>query len=239
LANKIIHLPEIGEVHLQKKSRAKRLSIRLKPMQAVQVTVPQRVSFDEAEKMVLSKIDWIKKHLPKMQKIAEQVTIFSTEKPYLTKFHQLYLLESQQADFQVLRKQNIVQLYYPQNLKSDDEQVQTAAKQVLQKIWRKEAQDYLPQRTAELAQKHNFKYKIVKILNARTRWGSCSADNVISLNLHLIRLPQALLDYVILHELCHTIEKNHAPAFWSLLDKVSGDAKGLDKQLNQYRIEVF
>jgi hypothetical protein len=239
LTNKIIHLPEIGEVHLQKESRAKRLSIRLKPKQAVQVTVPQRVSFAEAEKMVLSKIDWIKKHLPKLQKIAEQATTFSPEKPYLTKFHQLHLIESQQTDFQVVRKQNNVQLYYPQTLKAEDALVQDAARQVLQKIWHQEAQDYLPQRTAELAQKHNFKYKTVKIRNARTRWGSCSADNVISLNLHLIRLPQALLDYVILHELCHTVEKNHATSFWNLLDQVSGDAKGLDKQLNTFRIEIY
>jgi hypothetical protein len=239
LTTKIIHLPEIGEVHLHKKARAKQLSIRLKPQQAVQVTIPQRLSFAEAEKIVLSKVAWIKKHLPKMQEIAQQATVFSPAQPYTTRSHQLYLLPSQQPDFQVLRKQNRVELYYPQTLDFADPSVQNAAKAVLLRIWRTEAQNYLPQRTAELAQKNGFQFKAVKIRQARTRWGSCSHDNIISLNLHLVRLPQSLLDYVILHELCHTVEKNHAPAFWQLLDKVCGNAKALDKQLNDFRIEVF
>ena len=54
-----------------------------------------------------------------------------------------------------------------------------------------------------------------------------------------MRLPEHLCDYVILHELCHTIEKNHGKHFWTLLDKVSGNAKGLDKELKNYNPSIF
>ena len=52
-------------------------------------------------------------------------------------------------------------------------------------------------------------------------------------------LPDHLIDYVILHELAHTKVKNHGVHFWNLLDKVSGNAKGLDKEVKQYRIGVY
>ena len=54
-----------------------------------------------------------------------------------------------------------------------------------------------------------------------------------------MRLPQHLRDYVILHELAHTVEKNHGPKFWALLHKISGNAYGLDKEMKQYRIDIF
>jgi predicted metal-dependent hydrolase len=63
--------------------------------------------------------------------------------------------------------------------------------------------------------------------------------NNINLSLHLMRLPEALCDYVILHELAHTVEKNHGPRFWALLDKISGDARGLDNQLKNFKIAIF
>ncbi len=104
---------------------------------------------------------------------------------------------------------------------------------------RNEAKNYLPERTDILAQKFGFKYEKVSVRNAKTRWGSCSGKNNISLNIHLMRLPEYLSDYVILHELCHTIEKNHGKKFWTLLDKVTGNAKRLDKELNNYNPNIF
>ena len=99
--------------------------------------------------------------------------------------------------------------------------------------------ELLPTRIAELAQIHGFKYAKVSIRNSKTRWGSCSFNNNINLSLHLMMLPNHLIDYVILHELAHTKEKNHGIHFWKLLDEVSANAKGLDKEVKQYRIGVY
>ena len=96
------------------------------------------------------------------------------------------------------------------------------------------AKSYLSKRTDELSKKHGFKYNKVTIKNQKTRWGSCSGYNNISLNLQLTSLPSNLIDYVILHELVHTLIKNHSPLFWGSLDKYVGNARSLDKELKKY-----
>lgn len=89
-------------------------------------------------------------------------------------------------------------------------------------------------RLEELAQQHGFSYQRVFVRNQKTRWGSCTVTNNINLNVNLIRLPAALRDYVILHELVHTRIKNHSPQFWKELEKHIEDCRQVDRQLNQY-----
>jgi predicted metal-dependent hydrolase len=107
-------------------------------------------------------------------------------------------------------------------------------------IWRillKEGKSYLPGRVRELAGANGFKITGIKVRQMKTRWGSCTAKNSINLNSWLMMLPDHLVDYVILHELVHTIHRNHSPAFWETLDKLTpGDSKQLRKELRQNRI---
>ena len=104
----------------------------------------------------------------------------------------------------------------------------------LPKIDREDARNVLTQRLAELAEKHNFDYGKVSIRSQKTRWGSCSSQNNISLNQNLLHLPDYLIDYVLLHELTHTRVKNHSSKFWNELEKVCPDAKELRKRLKTY-----
>ena len=67
----------------------------------------------------------------------------------------------------------------------------------------------------------------------KSRWGSCSAKNNISLNILMSHLPKRLQDYIIIHELVHTLIKNHSENYWTFLDKVTGNAKGLHKELKE------
>jgi hypothetical protein len=96
------------------------------------------------------------------------------------------------------------------------------------------ARRILVARLAQLAQQHGFVYNRVFVRNQRTRWGSCSRQNNINLNINLVRLPEALRDYTILHELVHTRIKNHGPLFWEELVRVTPDARALDRELNRY-----
>ena len=96
------------------------------------------------------------------------------------------------------------------------------------------AKRYLIDRLDYLARLHSFNYNKITIRNQKTRWGSCSADNNISLNIKLACLPKLLIDYVIMHELVHTKIKNHSPSFWSFLDKYIPGAKKIDKSLKRY-----
>jgi predicted metal-dependent hydrolase len=100
-----------------------------------------------------------------------------------------------------------------------------------------EAKYVLIKRLREIADIYDFHYTKVTIRKQKTRWGSCSAKNTISLNVNLARLPGHLRDYVMLHELVHTRIKNHSKEFWSELDRfVGGDAKNLAKQVKNYKL---
>jgi len=103
-------------------------------------------------------------------------------------------------------------------------------------IDREKARKQLVKRLDELSQTYGFKYNRVFIRNQKTRWGSCSAKNNINLNVNLVRLPDELIDYILLHELVHTCVKTHGRRFWDGLNKLIGDAKGLDRQLNRYKV---
>ncbi len=88
---------------------------------------------------------------------------------------------------------------------------------------RRQARKVLPQRLAELAAKYGFVYNRVAIKHNATNWGSCSTRNNINLNLNIVRLPQVLQDYVLLHELCHLRHHDHGHAFHLLLEHVLTD----------------
>ncbi len=89
------------------------------------------------------------------------------------------------------------------------------------------------------SKKHSFSYNRAGFRRQKTRWGSCSGQNNISLNVNIAFLPEELQDYVLLHELVHTKVKNHSREFWAELDKYTvGQAKELSKELKQYRIRL-
>lgn len=91
-------------------------------------------------------------------------------------------------------------------------------------------------RTIELADRYNFKFRNLKIKDQSTIWGSCSPKNNINLNRKLVHLPAPLIDYVILHELTHTLEKNHSQKFWGKLGKFVKNPKKMNKELKRFPI---
>ena len=95
------------------------------------------------------------------------------------------------------------------------------------------AAEYMPARVAELAAIHGFDYAVVRIKNQKTRWGSCSAKGNINLNLRLMMAPDPVIDYVIIHELCHLRELNHSLAFWALVESCCPDYRRWRNWLKQ------
>ena len=100
------------------------------------------------------------------------------------------------------------------------------------------ASQHLPQRLKELAAKHGYKYSRVSLRDIHSRWGSCSSRGNISLSIYLQLLPTLLSDYVLLHELCHTVEMSHSERFWRLLDKsTGGEARQSREALKKFRTD--
>lgn len=103
---------------------------------------------------------------------------------------------------------------------------------------RKQAQRFLPDRLYDLSQHCKLPYKKVTIRSQRSRWGSCSSTGSINLNDRLMLLPCQQVEYVLIHELCHTRHPNHSKQFWSLVASFSPDYQQLDRQIRQAQKEL-
>jgi hypothetical protein len=103
----------------------------------------------------------------------------------------------------------------------------------LTKFLATEEKSRIIKRVEYLATKYGFNYGKVTFRNMKTRWGSCTAQNNISLNIGLIALPNELRDYIILHELVHIKIKNHGNKFWNELGRIIHNPKLLSKRLSQ------
>ncbi len=107
------------------------------------------------------------------------------------------------------------------------------------KALRSEAKKVLPIKLKELAEASSKKYKNVTIRNTSSRWGSCTADNSINLSLWLMILPTKLIDYVLIHELAHTVYKNHQKEFWLEVERWVPDYKERRKKLKSYSAQIW
>ena len=89
------------------------------------------------------------------------------------------------------------------------------ARDAKKKILARQAREYLPYRLEYWAKRFGYKYARCRLTHANTRWGSCSTTRTISLNIGLMKVPEVLRDYVILHELAHLNHMDHSEAFWA------------------------
>ena len=96
-----------------------------------------------------------------------------------------------------------------------------------------EAKAYLPQRVRYYAGKMSVSYGRITIRNQRTRWGSCSGKGNLNFNCLLMLMPEAVIDYVVVHELCHRIEMNHSKRFWDQVARVLPDYRSQKDWLRQ------
>ena len=235
-----IHYSQIGEVQFLQNAAAKNIRITVSPFKGVRVTVPKRTSLNLAREFVETKFEWIIKMKSRVEIAEKQRTIFTPDTDYSTKNRKLKLIAWKSEQFRAQMSKDTLKIFYPNEIEIQSNNAQEKIREYIICSLREEAKEYLPQRTEQLAAQHGLTYRGVTVKNIISRWGSCSAKNHINLNIHLIRLPQHLSDYVILHELAHTVHKNHKELFWLKLDVLTGGkSKQLDKELKQYNAVRF
>lgn len=239
MKEKILNHEEFGELRFHLSKKARRISIALRPFRGIKVTVPASSTFENALDFVKHKEAWIRESLKKIESVEKKQTIFEKDKHYQTRYHHLVLRQHDTPTIKIKIINKKIIISYPTEATIAHPRVQEAIRKGLTEAWRIEAKYYIPRRVKMLAEKHGFTYQMVRIKNASSRWGSCSARNNLNFSLYLMHLPNHLIDYVILHELAHTVHKNHGIEFWRLLHKISGNAKGLDKELRDYRTNIF
>ena len=206
--------------------RARYLRIKLANTGALSVVVPKGVGENQVKAFVLSQTDWVEHKLKGLSPV--------NNKPSQLKL--TYLDEIWAVEYHADQQFTSLQAY-----SKDDSTIQCVGAvndtALLHKVlgqWLKgKAEKVIPERLAELAELHGFHFNRVTIRGQKTRWGSCSSSKNINLNYKLLFLEQPLVDYVLIHELCHTLEMNHSARFWDLVADCDANYKQHDKALNK------
>jgi predicted metal-dependent hydrolase len=238
ISQKFIKIDDII-IAVRKNANAKHLKIAVKPFHGVRLTIPERVSLHIAEKFASEKIDWIKEHLEKMRGLEKAYSFFDETSEFWTRNHKLEIKKLELSRIVVRVSKGRIIIHYPESKSVNSIEVQNAVRKGILKAYAEEAKEFLPKRLNDLSDKFNLPFNEVFIKNIKSRWGSCSGKNNINLSIHLMRLPDQLIDYVLLHELAHTKVKNHSKKYWAFLTELIGNAKKLDKELNHFRIDLF
>lgn len=220
---------ELGEIVLRHSQRARHYSLKIGNGQ-IEAILPMQGD----EKRMVQFIEENRARLLKaLQKHPRKALLDEDCQRQMTTFR-LHIFRTRRENFYMQLTEGVLHIACPMDTDFAADEVQKLLKQMVERALRHEAKRLLPNRLATLAQQHGFRYSGVKITNSRTHWGACNAKQAITLSLQLMTLPWHLIDYVLLHELCHTREMNHSERFWEWMDRVTdGKAKELRRELKE------
>lgn len=224
--------PDFGIVIVRSHRNSINISLRIKDNQLI-ITVPPYAKKNQI-------IDAINKFrtplLEKFQKTQEKNidTDYKINTPYFC----LKISYWKGHYFRLNYKDNPIVLECPKETDFSSKNVKSLISSGIIRAMKRQASIILPPIVQEYALRFDKKFKKIKITGAKSRWGSCSNAGTISLSCYLVLLPPHLVDYVILHELAHTVEMNHSDRFWELLDNMTdGKSKSLRSELRKFKTD--
>ncbi len=223
---KVVQFTQIGEVTFVKNRRSKNIKISVKPDRSVRVSFPFYVSSTEASQFVMKNIDWITGQQQKFDIKNSKIEAGQ----FQTKLHTVLITEAGENKTKI--NKDFIEICLAD---LNSESSRSYLENVIVGIYRYEAKKLLPPKLNELALRNGFHFSKISIRNNKRNWGSCSSKNNISLNLQMMKLPDDLIEYILLHELVHTKIKNHGPVFWQKLDELTNfKARELSKQVRKF-----
>jgi len=221
--------------HYRRSLRAKHVGLRLSRTAGLLLTVPRGVTLERVDAVVRAKSAWISKHLNRFAALPPVLPVPSLPVPLPLAIALPALGESWTVAYVPSGSASVsLRVLAPGELQlrgavADDE----LCRRVLRLWLAQRAQDTLLPQLQELATAAGFHYGCGQIRGQRTRWGSCSGRGTISLNWHLLFLTPEQVRYVLLHELCHTVELNHSPRFWQLLQQHQPESESLRQSMRR------
>lgn len=199
------------------RSKRKTISLQVSDDATLIVRAPFEVSEKIINRVILKHSNWIKKKKKEIQlrdiKFSKKEFVNGEGFLYLGNYYRLRLVENQKTPLNFENEFFLSKEYLAQ------------AKDVFIDWYRERAYEKISERVKWYAQKRGFKYNKINITNAQKRWGSCSCLNNLNFSWRLIMAPLSVIDYVVVHELVHLVEKNHSRAFWNKVKMLMTDYK--------------
>jgi len=202
------------------------------PNGRVRIAAPSKTSDESIRLFAISKINWIKRQKVKFdrQERESDREYVSGESHYF--FGKRYLLNIVQIDPKPkveIKKKTHIDLYIKPNTS------QERKKKLVEDWYREEIKKQLPSLVKKWEKIVGMKVKDIMIRKMKTKWGSCNQkDKRIILNLELAKKPLNCLEYILVHEMVHFIEKNHTEKFKALMDSFMPKWESHKKELNKY-----
>lgn len=218
---------EFGEITVRRSTHARSVRITVTPQGTLKASMPTYAPLFSLKRL-------IKSSRPELRKMLEK------EKPAyelrngmeIGKSHKLVVVWG--AKTSVKRSGQHIIVHLQENESLNDPVIERMVRRTITMALRVEAKSYLSRRLKFLAERLDCHYETARFSHAGSRWGSCSSSGTISLNIALMKLPFELIDYVIIHELCHTKQMNHSPKFWRLVEDADPSYKLHRKMLKSH-----
>ena len=197
---------------VRQSTRARRLSLTIRPHAGLIVTLPQRLSPDIIPSFLSRHRVWVKRHLAEAQNLAESVPKrwpFGPTLPFFGEEHPVVVEVSPTPVVERTEDRKLsVRLPIPSIIR---------AKRHLRAWYLAQAKQYLPERVRVLGNAWGLSWGRISVRDQRRRWGSCSPRGDLNFNYRLVMAPAWICDYVVAHELLHRMQLNHSRKFWALV----------------------
>ena len=225
---------ELGKIVVKTHIRAKNIIARRKNGH-IQLTVPYGFNLKKLSPILDEMRPRLKTERPAINHLITENTVIETFS-FTARLSRTHLVDN----VQMRLKNGELTVFISDTLDLEKSESQHLVKEMIRHALRHEAKRILPRKTMEFARKLNLQVSDVKINKSTSRWGSCSGKKSINFSLYLMLLPEKQIDYVVLHELAHTVEMNHGEKFWALLSRFCGeDAKALSRSLKKNKSEAY
>lgn len=221
----------------------RKLSLRLKPDGSAYLSVPMGTKMPEMYELLHTHKPWIEKVKRKFEKIREEHPVKSFEGGETLLFlglpHHIHVSFHNKAQLKVLIEGRQIKLTLPikfQNERSDI--AQSEIHRAIRRHYKSCAHQIFPKRIEIYSHKLDVDVRSLSLRSQKTRWGSCSSGGRISLNWRLMAAPLEVIDYVIVHELCHIENPNHSDLFWKSVEDIIPDYEAHEKWLRAHHYEL-
>lgn len=220
---------------LNRSARAKRFRISIGTEREFRVTVPKRALDFQIKHFLAQNKSWISRQIKRMEKENQnhpRPKYESGDRFYY--FGESLSLSVKPQDLKRVRvKVRVRELEVLINRLVTKEEGKRQIRQGIERFYRKKAEEVIRDRLEFFNEQYGFQFNRVSFRNQKTRWGSCSAKRNLNFNWRLIMAPIEVIDYVVVHELCHLQQMNHSAKFWQLVEKAIPDFKERRKWLKK------